>query len=316
MHGVILDGDSLGPDLDLSRLRETLQRWTVHAATPAGETAARIRDADVVVSNKVLVGATEIARAPSLKLICVAATGTNNVDLQAARARAIPVCNVRGYGTPSVVEHVFALMLTLRRSLDAHRAGVKAGDWTASPFFCLFPAPIGELSGATLGIVGYGELGRGVARIAEAFGMRVLVAARPGSTTAPEGRVLLEEMLPQLDVLTLHCPLTPETEHLIGARELALMPSHAIVINTARGGIVDETALVEALKGGVIGGAGMDVLRVEPPPAGQVLLQPGIPNLVVTPHVAWAGQQSRQRLIDQVADNIRAYLDGAPRNLV
>ncbi len=316
MLGVFLDLDTVGPaDLDLSTLRESLPQWHFHGTSARAEIAARIADAEVVVSNKAPLDAALLAGAPALRLICVAATGTNNVDLAAARARGITVTNVRAYATPSVVQHVFALILTLTTRLPDYDAAVRAGRWASSPHFCLLDYPIRELHGKHLGIVGYGELGRAVAGVAQAFGMQVLLARRPGAAAQPQ-RLALEDLLPQVDVLTLHCPLTPETRGLIGAAALSRMGPQALLINTARGGIVDEAALADALREGRIGGAGIDVLAEEPPVHGSPLLDPALPNLIVTPHCAWASRESRQRLIEQVGATIRAFLRSTPQNVV
>jgi glycerate dehydrogenase len=315
MRGVLLDLDTLGDDLDLGRLEASLDAWQLHPVTTPDEVAARIAGAEVVVSNKVVLDAATVAAADRLRFIAVAATGTNNVDLDAARAAGVTVSNVTAYGTPSVAQHVFTLLLTLTTRLLDYRAAVIDGRWAASPHFCLLDYPIRELAGKTLGIVGYGELGQGVARLAEAFGMTVLVAQRPGGP-AQAGRVPLDELLPQVDVLTLHCPLNEATQNLIGAQELAAMRDDAVLINTARGGIVDEAALAAALRTGTLGGAGFDVLTVEPPVDGNPLLESDIPNLIVTPHIAWAARESRQRLIDQVAENIERFRAGDPRNRV
>ena len=315
MRGVFLDRATLDPgDIDLTPLASTLAEWSFHELTPATAVAERLVGAEVVVSNKTQLDADALERAATLRLICVSATGTNNVDLDAARRRGIQVCNVRSYATPSVVEHVFALILALRRQLPAYHAAVRAGHWQRSPYFALLDFPIGELHGNTLGIVGYGELGRAVAAVATAFGMRVMIAAR--SHAAQPGRVGLWDVLAQADVVSLHTPLTAETRGLIGAAELALMKSDALLINTARGGIVDEEALAAALRAGRLGGAGVDVLSDEPPHGGNPLLVPDIPNLIVTPHVAWASRQARQRLIHEVAANITAFIAGVPRNVV
>jgi glycerate dehydrogenase len=315
MRGVLLDLDTLGDDLDLGRLEGSLDAWQLHAVTAPDEVAAHIAGAEVVVSNKVVLDAATITAAEGLRFIAVAATGTNNVDLDAARAAGVTVSNVTAYGTPSVAQHVFTLLLTLTTRLLDYRAAVADGRWAESPHFCLLDYPIRELAGKSFGIVGYGELGQGVARLAEAFGMRVLIAQRPGGP-AQAGRVPLAELLPQVDVLSLHCPLTDATRNLIGAEELAAMRDDAVLINTARGGVVDEAALAAALRAGTLGGAGFDVLTVEPPRDGNPLLEEGIPNLIVTPHIAWAARESRQRLIDQVAENIERYRAGNPRNRV
>jgi len=302
-------------DLDLAALRRVAASWATYAQTPAELTAARIGDAMVVVTNKVVVDRAVMTACPGLRLICVAATGTNNVDLEAARERGIAVCNVTGYATPSVVQHVFALMLALTTRLAEHAAAAQDGRWAASDLFCVLDFPFRELAGKTLGIVGYGELGRGVARVAEAFGMSVLVAQRPGGSPQ-QGRLPLDELLARSDVVTLHVPLAENTRGLIGERELALMRPDALLINTARGGIVDEAALIAALREGRLGGAGVDVLAVEPPRSGSPLLEGPPPNLIVTPHVAWAGREARQRLLDEVALNIRAFNEGRERNRV
>jgi len=301
-------------DLSLSALH-AVASWTTYPQTPADLTAARIGDATVVATNKVVVDRGVIATCPGLELICVAATGTNNVDLGAAKERGVAVCNVTGYATPSVVQHVFALMLALTTRLAEHAAAAQDGRWAASGLFCLLDFPFRELAGKTLGIVGYGELGQGVARIAEAFGMSVLVAQRPGGSPAA-GRVPLDDLLAQADVLSLHVPLADNTRGLIGARELALMKPDALLINTARGGIVDEAALAATLRAGRLGGAGVDVLAVEPPRSGSPLLDDPPPNLIVTPHVAWASREARQRLLDGVARNIEAFCAGRERNRV
>lgn len=317
MKGVFLDVGSLDmADLDLSGLEKTGISWQLRTNTDAGEVAAQIQACDVVITNKVVLDAEALNKASKLKLICVAATGTNNVDLKAAAELGITVCNVRAYGTPSVVQHVFTLLTALNTSLLDYHQDVVAGRWQTHDQFCFMDHPIRELAGAVLGIVGYGELGRGVAKVAEAFGMKVLVAQRPGTEQPEAGRLALTELLPQVDVLSLHCPLTPDTENLIGEAELSLMKDTAILINTARGGIVDEAALADALRNGRLGGAGMDVLIEEPPVHGNVLLSGKIPRLIVTPHIAWASLESRQRLLEQVVENIQTWQEGSPGRVV
>jgi glycerate dehydrogenase len=317
---VLLDLGSIDcGDLDRGALARACPRWTAHAATSPADTAARIADADLVVSNKVVLGPAQMDAAPRLKLICIAATGTNNVDLAAARARGIAVTNVTGYATRSVVQHVMAVMLGWATRLwDQHQA-VRAGTWSGATHFCLLGDAVGgavrELAGRRLGIVGYGELGRGVARAAGAFGMEVLIAQLPHRPADPE-RLPLAELLPQVDVLSLHCPLTDETRGLIGAAELARMRPDALLINTARGGIVDERALADALRAGAPGAAAVDTLTVEPPPPEHPLLAADIPNLIITPHAAWSSREARQRLLDEVAENISAFAAGERRNRV
>ncbi|AGA89174.1 lactate dehydrogenase-like oxidoreductase [Thioflavicoccus mobilis 8321] len=311
-RGVVLDLATIDAgDISLANLAATCRTWTHHRATPADAVAERIAGAQVVVTNKVILDRARLAAARGLRLVCIAATGTNNVDLAAARELGIAVTNVAGYATPAVVQHVFAGILAHATRMAAYRASVAAGDWSRSGRFCLLDHPIHEIAGRRLGIVGYGELGRAVARIAEAFGMEVLIAQRPGGP--PEaGRLPLAELLPRVHVLSLHCPLAENTRGLIGATELAAMRPDALLINTARGGIVDEAALAEALRRGHIGGAVVDVLSVEPPPPDHPLLAPDIPNLTVTPHVAWASREARQRLIDGVAAKIAAFAAGEP----
>ncbi|MBZ2190396.1 D-2-hydroxyacid dehydrogenase [Alcanivorax sp. JB21] len=324
MRGVFLDTATLAThagaadELDFSGLRDaltgaddSLPEWRFHDQTTAAQTAERIVDADVVVTNKVVLDAALIAGAPRLKLICVSATGTNNVDSEAAAARGIPVRNVPDYAGASLAQHTLALMLGLATRWHDYHADVRAGDWSRSPTFCLMHRPVVELAGKTLGIVGYGSLGQAVARLAEAFGMRVKVAAslRPGADSdADTGRVPLRTLLPDVDVLSLHCPLTEDTRHLIGASQLAAMKPTAFLINTARGALIDEPALADALRRGEIAGAALDVLGQEPPPADHVLLAPDIPNLIITPHNAWISRECRQRLLDGVANNVRDWV--------
>ena len=317
MLGVFLDRETVDrDDLDLAALEGTLERWRVHPNTHPEELSERIRGASVIISNKVVIDEAAMVATPELKLICIAATGTNNVDLAAAARRGITVCNVVRYATPSVVQHVFALILALTTRLNEYQGAVHDGRWGRSDMFCLLDFPIREIAGRTLGIVGYGELGRAVAKVAEAFGMEVVVAQRPGGGDQRPGRLPLRELLPRVDILSIHTPLTPETRGLIGVEELALMRRDALLINTARGNIVDEAALAAALREGRLGGAGFDVLAVEPPKGGGVLIADEIPNLILTPHTAWASRESRQRLMDQVAENIHAYVAGSPRNVV
>ena len=315
MRGVFLDAGSLAQSaLDMSPLEGEPVHWEYYDSSPTVSVAERIVDADIVVTNKVRMDERELAAARRLKLVCIAATGTNNVDLEAAKRLGITVSNVRGYATPSVVEHVFALLLALMRHLPEYHKAVQAGRWQKSAHFSFIDYPINELRGKLIGIVGYGELGQAVAKIATVFGMRVMIAERVG-IEARAGRVPLAELLPQVDVLTLHCPLTDETRGLIGARQLRALKRGALLINTARGGIVDELALLAALRSRHLGGAGVDVL-IQEPPLDNPLLGTDIPNLIVTPHIAWASREARQRLVNEIGENIRAYLQGTPRNRV
>jgi glycerate dehydrogenase len=315
MRGVFLDAGSLTKsDVDMTPLGREAIHWAYYDFTPPATVVERITGMDIVITNKIVLSAAAMAAVPRLRLICVAATGTNNVDLDAARRHGITVCNVRAYATPSVVEHVFGLILALMRRLPDYQRAVQAGRWQKSRHFSFIDFPIRELNGKTLGIVGYGELGQAVAKVAEAFGMRIMIAERPG-VTPRAGRVALAALLPQVDVLSLHVPLTPETRGMIGAKEIQAMKRGVVLINTARGGIVEERALVEALHSGHLGGAGVDVLTQEPP-EDNPLLADGIPNLIVTPHIAWASRESRQRLLNELAANIQAFLEGHPRNVV
>lgn len=316
---VCLDKQSLYPDdLDFSSLNEVADwRWFDNAA--ARDLQDTLPDAKIIVSNKVLVDAQMISRAKQLKLICVAATGINNVDLAAAQESAVTVCNVRAYATASVAQHVFSLILALSRKLFSYSNRVIEGDWSRSEFFCYFDKPIGELEGKTIGIIGYGELGRKVASLAKCFGMNVLIAHSHNAgdeVNRQSGRVDLNTLLSLADVVTLHCPLTASNNQMINQQTLSLMKRDAILINTARGGLVDENALLHALETNLIGAAGLDVLQQEPPSEDNPLINYRSDNLIITPHIAWASRESRQRLIDEIAKNIQAYQHGEPRNVV
>lgn len=287
----------------------------LHERTPDAEVAARIEGFQVVLANKAVLDRRAIAGNRQLRLIALTATGTNNVDTAAAREAGVAVCNLRDYCTPSVVQHVFALLLALTHRLAGYQALVRSGRWQEAGQFSVFDHPIRELEGRVFGIVGFGALGRGVARVAEAFGMQVQLANRPGGPPA-DGRHDLDAMLPRLDVLSLHCPLTEATRGLVSRERLARMKPDAVLINTARGALVDAPALADALRAGRLGGAGIDVLEREPPPADHPLLDPAIPNLILTPHVAWAAREARQRCLDELALNVESFLAGGTRNRV
>jgi glycerate dehydrogenase len=310
---VFLDRDSL-----LAHVRRPAfaHDWQDHGATAPHEVVERLRGATVAITNKVPLRAAELERLPDLKMIAVAATGTDNVDLAACRARGIVVANIRDYSLVSVPEHCFALMLAVRRNLHAYAADVDAGKWERSTRFCLLDHPIGDLAGSRLGIVGYGALGRRVAQIGRAFGMEIAVTSRSPVTDTNVAALPLAELLATSDVVSLHLPLTDQTRNMIGARELASMKRSAILINTARGGLVDEAALAEALTAGVIAGAGFDVLSKEPPLPDNPLLRLRLPNFVLTPHVAWASGGAMQTLADMLVDNIEAWAAGTPKNVV
>ena len=312
---VFLDYDTVSNgDLDLGALREASGNLVLYDSIEA-QSAARIRDADVVLLNKLELTRELLSGAPRLKLVALAATGTNNVDLIAARELGIAVCNVRAYCTASVVQHVWGLILSLTQHVDQFSRLSKDGSWARDEAKAVLSHPIRELHGRTFGVIGWGELGRGTARIAEAFGMRVVIANRPGAP--PErGRVPLDELLTTADIVSLHCPLTDATRGLIGARELNLMKPDALLINTARGALIDGAALAAALKAGRLGGAGIDVLPQEPPQSGEPLLDSQIPNLMLTPHIAWAAREARQRCIDEMAANIRDFRSGGRRGRV
>ncbi len=308
--------------LDRSTLRAALRRpafahtWQEFAATSPDQTVERLHDATIAVTNKVRLGAAELAQLPRLKMIALAATGHDIIDLAACRERGIAVANIRRYATHSVPEHVFALILALRRRLLEYRADVERGRWQQADQFCFFDHPIRDLHGSTMGIVGAGSLGHATAAVARAFGMRVLFAEHATSASAELDFVPLERLLAESDVVSLHCPLTTQTRNLIGLAQLRQMKPGAILINTARGGLVDEAALVAALLQGLIAGAGFDVLSAEPPTAGNPLLELRLPNFILTPHVAWASDGAMQRLADQLIDNIECFVSGAPQHLL
>ncbi|MDH3647383.1 MAG: 2-hydroxyacid dehydrogenase [Gammaproteobacteria bacterium] len=302
-------------DVDVAALHQVLPDLHFYSTTTDDEVSERIVDSEILLINKVVLDKSRIDAAPRLRLICAAATGTDNVDLDAARARDIAVCNIRSYCTSSVAQHVFALVLALTHHLEGYQRLLSEGAWRGSPQFCLLDFPIRELSGKVLGIVGHGELGGAVATIARAFGMHVLLAERPEADTRKD-RLALQDLLHRVDILSLHCPLNRQTHNLIAAAELARMKPDALLINTARGALVDATALVAALRAGKLGGAGIDVLEREPPVAGSPLLEADIPHLIVTPHIAWAAVEARQRAIVEIAANITAWQAGERRNRV
>jgi len=316
MESVFLDFETLDRgDIDVSGLLHVLPGTKLFDSTANSELSVRIKDARFVILNKVSLTRESLAHAPQLKLVCLAATGTDNVDLEAARSLGIGVCNIRAYCTASVVQHVFAMILSLTQHLGQYHDLLKGGAWKDSPQFCMLDYPIRELEGRTLGIVGFGELGQAVARMGEAFGMRILVSNRPGGAPR-DGRIDLGRVLAEADVLSLHCPLTPQTAGLLGAAQLRQMKPDALLINTARGGLVDADALAKQLRRGALGGAGIDVLTEEPPISGNVLVDEDIPNLILTPHIAWAARESRQRALDEIVANIRDFQNGGQRGRV
>jgi glycerate dehydrogenase len=305
MKAVFLDIESLD-DLDLARLEVMFETLVAYKSTAPEDVIQRVHDADVVIVNKVQLNKATIESVPQLALICVVATGTNHIDLDAAEQNNVAVYNCQAYGIPSVVQHTFSLILALHTNLLSYDRAVRAGEWQKASQFCFLDYPIRELSGRKIGIIGYGHLGQGVAKIAEAFGMQVLVASRSDGDDRV-GRIPLKELLPIVDVLAIHCPLTDETQNLIDADALALMKNDAVLVNVARGGVVNEAALADALRSGELAGAATDVLTVEPPREGNVLLSANIPNLIVTPHSAWGSKEARQRIIDQTVENVDAF---------
>ena len=313
MKAVFLDWATMGPDLDISAMEALLPDLEVYEESTAEEIVERLADATIVLGNKVMISEALFSGAPAMRFIGLTATGTDNINLVAAKKYGVAVANIRAYCTESVVEHVFGAILHLAHNLANYGADVRGGAWQKATVFTMLTRPISELSAMTLGIVGFGELGKGVARLAEAFGMEVLVAARPGSDDVPEGRVALDELLARSDVISLHCPLTDATRGLFGAEQFHAMKDTALLINTARGALVDSTALVIALGRGEIRGAAIDVLPKEPPIEGDPLLDYTGDNLIVTPHIAWATREARQRAIDELTANVAAFLDGKER---
>lgn len=315
-RAVFLDHSTLDlGDLDLSPLQQLFGELTLYPLSSPEQVIERLQGVQVAISNKVPLDARTFAACPELKLVLIAATGTNNIDLLAAREHGVLVCNCQGYGTPSVAQHTLMLLLALATRLPDYQSAVRNGRWQQAQQFCLLDFPIVELQGKTLGLLGHGELGGAVATLAEAFGMRVLLGQLPGRPSRPD-RLPLDELLPQVDALTLHCPLTPATQDLIGEYQLSLMKPGAFLINTARGGLVDEQALADALRRGHLGGAATDVLTREPPTDGNPLLAADIPRLIVTPHSAWGSREARQRIVTQLTENAQAFFDGAARRLV
>ena len=303
------------PSLDPTPLFDRMPDLEIYSTTEPAQVAERIRDAEIVLANKTQLDAETLANAKKLRFIGLAATGADNVDFAAAADAGIAVTNIRAYCTQSVVEHVFGCLLALSHNLHRYAADVRAGEWQKTSNFCLLDHPIRELSAMTIGIVGYGVLGRAVSKTAQAFGMQPLIARRrDAAAVSGDGRVGFNEMLAQSDVITLHCPLDASTRHMMGGSELAAMKPHSILINAARGGLVDSNALVRALEDGPLAAAAIDVLGEEPPVNGDPLLDYRGNNLILTPHIAWATFEARQNAIGELAANVEAFLAGAERN--
>jgi len=317
MQAAFLDFDTLGPeDININKLRDELPDIKLYSATTPDQVIQRIAHVEVIVVNKVALNSAALQKAKKLKLICVAATGCDNIDLAAAQAHGIIVCNIRNYCTASVVQQVFSYILELTQRIASWQDIIAKGEWQQSQQFCMLDLSSRELDGKTLGIVGTGTLGSAVANVGQAFGMRVIAAELPGRTGHAGfiPRVPWTEVLALADVISLHCPLSDSTKNLINADALGKMRGDALLINTSRGGLVDSQALMDALQARKIGGAGIDVLPVEPPVYGDPLLEKRLPNLLITPHVAWAATESRQRAVNEIVANIQAYREGEPTN--
>lgn len=315
MNLVFLDQETLPPPAQLRRPNFDHQ-WQSYDDTLPEQVTTRLAEADIVLVNKISLTAEMLATLPRLKMIALAATGCDNVDLRACQQAGITVCNVRDYSKSSVPEHALSLMMALSRNLHAYRSSIVDGRWQQSGQFCYFDYPVRDLSGQTLGLIGYGTIAKDLEKLALALGMKVIVAARKGQVPG-EGRVSFEQLLSQADIISLHCPLNEETQHVIAEPEFKLMKEEALLINVGRGGLVDEAALLVALENKLIGGAGFDVVTAEPPAADNpLMLALAYPNFILTPHIAWASQASMQRLADQLIDNIEAFVAGNTQNRV
>ena len=320
MQAVFLDYKTVDAnDLDLGSIKELLPEIVVHPFSNEAEVLERIKDAEVAIANKVVFDAEVFARANKLKLICVTATGTNNIDLEAAARSGVVVCNIRDYCTDSVVQHVLLSILTLMHSFKDYSASIESGDWQDGKSFSLLQHPIAELSGKSIGILGYGVLGQGVASAAATLGLNVLLCESFTKENKPDEdlkRISFERFLAESDIISLHCPLTDNTEGLFDENAFKTMKSSAILINTARGGLINDDALIEAIEDKAIAGAAIDVLNQEPPDSDHPLMQKQYSNLIITPHIAWAAQEARQRALDRIAQNIEAFQNNRPINVV
>ena len=320
MHAVFLDYKTVDAnDLDLGSIEALLPEIVVHSFSNQEEVLSRIEDVEVAIANKVVFDANVFARATKLKLICVTATGTNNIDLETAKQSGVVVCNIKDYCTDSVVQHVLLSMLTLKHSSRDYSASMDNGDWQEGNSFSLLQHPITELSGKSLGIIGYGVLGQGVARAARTLGLRVLISESFAENNKPDegiARVPFDTLLAESDIISLHCPLTDNTEGLFDETAFKKMKSSAILINTARGGLINDHALIKAIEDKAIAGAAIDVLDQEPPDSDHPLMQKQYSNLIITPHIAWAAREARQRALDRIAENIEAFQNNRPINVV
>nr|WP_117235827.1 D-2-hydroxyacid dehydrogenase [Vibrio maerlii] len=315
-HIVFLDRATIPPQIKLPQLQFE-HDWIEYDYTSAEEVESRLVDADIVITNKVVLTAELLAKFPNIKMIAVSATGTNNLDIEYCQSAGIAVTNIQGYATRSVPEHVIAMLFALRRNLIGYHQDIQKGEWQRNKQFCFFTHPIGDVAGSTIGIIGSGALGQATATLATAIGMKVLFAERKGATTVRDGYLPFDTVLEQSDVLTLHCPLTAETKNLISSDEFAQMKSSAILINAGRGGLVDEKALITALKCGELSGAGVDVFTEEPAgDSNPLIANMDLPNLLLTPHVAWGSDSAIQRLADILGENIEAFVAGRMQNRV
>lgn len=313
-HIVFLDAGSMG-DTDLTALQLRGCQLRCFASTSPELVTSRLQHASIAIVNKVVLDATTLQALPQLKLICVAATGVNNIDLNAAAAQGITVCNVRGYADTAVPQHAMALLLGLANQITNYQLTLASGAWSQSDHFCLHTHCLTELAGKNFVVVGYGALGQATAKLAAAFGMQLIISEQVAANQCRPGRVSFEQALRQADVISLHCPLTQSTSELLNSERLALLPDGAMIINTARGGLIAEAALLAELKTGRLAAA-LDVLSSEPPPADHILLQHNLPNLLITPHIGWASPPARARMVAQLTENIQAFLAGKPQRQV
>ncbi len=316
MNIVFLDRETI-PDSIFIPPPSFEHKWTEYSLSSLAQIADRIKDADIVIANKAILNRETLAQASQLKLIAIAATGTNNVDLPYCAEKGISVCNIQGYATQSVPEHVLAMIFALRRNLMGYHRDIANGEWQKKKQFCFFTHSISDVAGSTLGIIGSGALGKATGSLAQAIGMNVLYSERKGAEVCRDGYVPFHDVLTAADVVSMHCPLSEDTTHLIGEAELKIMKSNALLINAGRGGLVDEAALITALKAKIIAGAGMDVFTKEPADESNPLIANiQLPNLLLTPHVAWGSQSAVTRLCEILIDNIESFSNGTLKNRV
>ena len=308
MHCVFLDVQTFEQHINLEAITKHVSTFVKYKTTQQSQIVERCEKADIVITNKVVFDKETLANLPQLKLICVAATGTNNIDLVAAKQQNVLVTNVKGYSNQSVAQYVFAQLLAYFSRVEKHNNNVKQGKWQSQPVFCLHDIGSDELAGKTLGIIGHGSLGQTVEKIACAFGMKVLIAERQGASSVRDGRTAFDKVLMTSDIISLHCPLTEETKHLINERSLSLVKKSAVLINTARGDVIENKALLFALENKQLGAAILDVLDQEPPPADHPLLTSSLNNLFITAHIAWGSSQSQQRLLNLLSEHIEAFV--------